>query len=76
MDINITRVSVEAQIRCAHCGNTDHITVDDGDTYFSESQMVDAVIERLSDEGWDGDMCEECVYNRDNPDDDGEEEDN
>lgn len=71
MNINITRVSIEAEVSCSHCGNTHHMSVDDGDTYFSESQMEDAVTERLSDEGWEGDLCPDCVYYRDNP----EEED-
>lgn len=70
MNIEIYRVSFEAGVTCDHCGNAHDVYVDDGDTYFSESQMEQAVIERLTD--WDGDLCPDCVYDRDNP----EEEDN
>ena len=80
MNISITRVSIESEVTCDHCSNIHFIAVDDGDTYFSESQMADAVTERLSDEGWDEDLCPDCVFDRDNPEDDeyedDEEEDN
>jgi hypothetical protein len=70
MDIEITEVSVEAEVTCNHCGGTHFISVNDGDTYFSESQMADAVTERLSDEGWDDELCPDCVWDRDHPEED------
>lgn len=71
MDINITQVTVEAEVTCDYCGNNHLITVRDGDTYFSESQMADAVTERLyDDEGWEDELCPDCVFDRDNPDED------
>ena len=66
LSINITRVTVDAEITCDHCGATYFLTVDDGDTYFSESQMVDAVTERLGDEGLD-EFCPNCVSNHYDP---------
>lgn len=70
MNIEIYRVAVEAVVTCDHCGTAHDVSVDDGDTYFSEAQMEQAVIESLTD--WDGNLCPDCVYDRDNP----EEEDN
>lgn len=61
MNVTITRVTVSAEITCEKCGETDWFDVDDGDVYFSESQMIDAVTERM--DGWDTDegICRECM---------------
>ena len=73
MDIRIVRVSVDAELTCDSCGGVYDFSVDDGDTYFSESQMIDAVAERIGDDGWDEDLCPDCVDERDNPEnEDGE----
>lgn len=69
MDIAIVRVSVDAELTCDGCDRVYDFTVDDGDTYFSESQMVDAVAERIGDDGWDEDLCPDCVSERDNTED-------
>lgn len=74
MDITITEVSFEAEVTCEHCNNVHFIAVNDGDTYFSESQMADAVTERLSDEGWDDDLCPDCVWNREHPEEEDQED--
>ena len=69
MDIRIVQVSVEAELLCDGCDGIYYFSVDDGDTYFSESQMIDAVAERIGDDGWDEDLCPDCVADRDNPED-------
>lgn len=70
MDIAITQVAIEAEVSCETCGNTHFVPVDDGDTYFSESQMIDAVAERLSGQGWEDELCPDCVFDRDHQEED------
>lgn len=68
MEVVIQSVAVDAEVICEHCGTGHNVYVDDGDTYFSEDQMVNAIVDRLDWEGWDKDLCPDCVFERDNPD--------
>ena len=70
MDVVIQSVAVDAEVICGHCGSKHHVYVEDGDTYFSEDQMVNAIVDRLDWEGWDKDLCPDCVDERNNPEED------
>ena len=74
MEVEITRVELDAEVTCKHCGTKHSIYVDANDVYFSESQMVDAVVERLREEDWDGEFCPDCVYQRELEEDDYKED--
>ena len=75
MEVEITRVALEAEVTCKHCGKKHDIYLDDNDVYFSESQMVDAIVDRLRWLDWDGEFCPDCVYQRELEEDDYLEED-
>jgi len=70
MEVVIQSVAVNAEVTCGHCGSKHHVYVEDGDTYFSEDQMVNAILDRLDWEGWDKEFCPDCVYQRENPEED------
>lgn len=70
MEIIIKSVALNADVICEHCGTSHHFYLDDGDTYFSEDQMVNAIVDRLDWVDWDNDLCPDCVYERDNPEED------
>jgi hypothetical protein len=74
MEVEITRVALEAEVTCKHCGKKHNIYLDDGDVYFSESQMVDAIVDRLDWVDWDGEFCPDCVYQRELEEDDYKED--
>ena len=73
MDIEITHTKLTAMATCSRCDGFESVEVDDGDAYFSEEHMLEAVADAFDPE-WDTEegLCPECVYDRDNP----EEEDN
>jgi len=60
MEVKITNVAIEAMVTCKGCGDN-WVTVDEGDCFFSEEQMIEA-IETYALDGWDLDegICPIC----------------
>jgi len=59
-DINITGMIVDYRVTCSSCGHGYEYSLDEGDYYYGEEQIENAISSSGELDDWNGSVCPDC----------------